>query len=125
LSYWIWPVTPENWPAVKSKKVWAVNKKGKGSRVVSGDKIVFYVNGTRYFQGIYQVISNWHSPTIEWPDESRDIKSIAEIDLEEVQIGFASLKKLKDHLEFIERKKNIGLSLRGTPMGPTNSAKPI
>ena len=31
MSIWIWPVEPESWPTVKEKKVWAVDKKGKGS----------------------------------------------------------------------------------------------
>lgn len=125
LSNWIWPVTPANWPIVKSKKVWAVDTVGKGSRVVKGDKIIFYVNGTRYFQGIFEVITDWHQPTVKWTVPTRDENSAAEIDLKEIQTGFASLKKLIDSLEFIESRKNVGLYLRGTPHGPANSAKPV
>lgn len=125
MTNWVWPVTPANWPVVKSKKAWAVDVIGKGSRVTKGDKIIFYVNGTRYFQGIFEVISDWHAPTIKWEDPTRSNESAAEIDLKEIQTGFASLKKLIDSLEFIESRKNVGLYLRGTPHGPANSGKPI
>jgi len=126
MKYWIWPVNPENWPTVKEKNVWSVGKKGKGSRVLKGDQIIFYVNGTKFFQGIFKVISDWHEPKVQWPDESHVGEySVSEIDLKPIQFGYASLKKLVINLEFIVRKKNVGLSLRGTPQGPANSAKPI
>jgi len=121
----MWPTTPENWPAVKENSVWAVAVKGKGDRVVKGDRIIFYVNKTRYFQGIFEITSDWHEPTIVWPDTSRSQTSASEIDLRPIQLGYASLRKLADKLEFIESKKNIGLYLRGTPQGPANFAKPI
>ena len=127
MSIWIWPVTQANWPTVKSKKVWAVSTPGKGKRVTKGAKIIFYVNGTMFFHGIYEVISDWHKPTVVWPDESREQNSVAEIDLKEIQLGYASVNKLIPSLNFIEKKKKnlIGLYLRGTPHGPANSAKPI
>jgi len=127
LSIWIWPVTQENWPIVKSKKVWAVNTPGKGKRVERGHKIIFYVNRTLHFHGIFEVTSDWHEPTIKWSDTSRPQDSVAEIDLKEIQLGFASVHKLSPTLNFIEKKKGglLGLYLRGTPMGPANSAKPI
>lgn len=124
MKNWIWPVTPENWPTVKEKKVWAVGTKGKGERVIKGDRIIFYVNKSRYFQGIFEVISDWHEPTVKWPDVERS-DSVSEINLKQIQLGYASLRKLIDRLEFIESKKSIGLYLRGTPHGPANSAKPI
>ena len=127
MSIWIWPVTQENWPIVKSKKVWAVNTLGKGKKVEKGHKIIFYVNGTLYCHGIFEVISDWHESTIQWPDTSRPKDSAAEINLKEIQLGYASVHKLLPSLNFIEKKKDglLGLYLRGTPMGPANSAKPI
>ena len=128
LSNWVWPVTPENWSTVKEKKVWAVGTEGKGKRVLKGDKIIFYVNGTLHFHGIFEVKSDWHKPTLQWPDEtSVGEYAVSEINLEEIQFGYASVNKLHLSLNFIE-KKNPGLKglyLRGTPLGPANSGKPI
>lgn len=118
-------MTQENWPMVKSERVWAVGTKGKGSRIVKGDKIIFYVKGTGYFQGIFQVNSDWHEPTVIWPDSQVIKKAVSEIDLKEVQLGYASLNKLLKDLKFIERKKQIGQYLRGTSQGAANFAKPI
>ena len=126
MKNWVWPVTPENWPTVKEKKVWAVGTKGKGDRVQKGDRIIFYVNQSRYFQGIFEVVSEWHEPKTTWPDESAVGEySASEIDLKEIKLGYGSLSTLVNKLEFIERKKNVGLYLRGTPHGPGNSARPI
>ena len=52
---------------------------------------------------------------------------MSEIDLEETQLGFASVNKLLSSLNFFEKKSGRlkGVYLRGTPMGPANSAKPI
>lgn len=122
MNIWIWPVTEENWPTVKSKNVWAVSTLGKGSKVIKGDKIIFYVRGTQYFQGIYEVISEWYPSKEIWHDGK---KGISDLDLKLIQSGYANLHKLLPSLEFIERKKNIGLYLRGTPQGPANSGKPI
>ena len=128
MNNWIWPCTPENWPSVKANKVWAVGIEGKGKRVLKGDKIIFYVNGTLHFHAIYEVKNDWHSPTFQWPDEEHVGEfSAAEINLIEVQLGFASVNKLQPSLKFIEKKSESlkGLYLRGTPHGPANSGKPI
>lgn len=128
VSNWVWPVTPENWPTVKSKKVWAVSVPGKGKKVTKGDRIIFYVNGTMFFHGVYEVLTDWHEPKTIWPDEeSGGGKSAAEIDLKEIQLGYAGVNKLLPSLNFIEKKKGglKGLYLRGTPQGPANSGKPI
>ncbi|KFM18353.1 EVE domain protein [Marine Group I thaumarchaeote SCGC AAA799-P11] len=128
MSNWIWPCTPENWPSVKEHKVWAVGTEGKGKRVLKGDKIIFYVNGTLHFHGIFEVTSDWHAPTFQWTDEDFvGQNSASEINLVEVQLGFASVNKLLPSLKFIEKKNEgiKGLYLRGTPHGPANSGKPI
>ena len=123
MSNWVWSVTQENWPTVKHKKVWAVASIKKGSRMAKGDKIIFYVNGTMLFHGIYEIASDWHEPTVEWPDHSDSYGS--EINLEEIQVGFADVQKLLNNLEFIEKKKSIGAYLRGSSRGGSNYGKPI
>lgn len=127
MNNWIWPCIPKNWPSVKEHKIWAVSRKGKGKQVVRGDRIIFYVNGTLYFHAIYEVKNDWHEPKFQWPDEEFVGQySAAEIDLNEIQLGFASLNKLLPSLKFIEKKSegSKGLYLRGTN-GPANSGKPI
>ena len=127
MSIWVWSVTLDNWPTVKSKKVWAVNTESKGRRVLKGDKIVFYVKDTMHFCGAFQVKNDWHAPTIQWPNEAHVGDYIAsEIDLEEIQLGFASVDKLLPSLRFIEgARRSVGVYLRGHPQGPANFAKPI
>jgi len=127
---WVWPVEEMNWPTVKEKQVWAVGKKGKGSRVKQGDKIIFFLKGRGFFVGIFSVDSDWHERTIVWPEQKHgsDVLSIgAEIDLGIIQLGFADWGKLLYDLKFVEKKspKLRGLSLRGTVQGPANSARPI
>jgi len=126
MKIWLWPVSEENWPTVKSQNIWAVNTPGKGKRVEKGDKIIFYVRGVKFFQGIFEVSTEWHKPKKIWPKEKKagDL-AVSEIDLKPVALGFASLHKLKSSLEFLKGKSNIGLALRGTPAGPANSSKPI
>ena len=91
--------------------------------MVKGDKIVFYVNGTMLFHGIYEISSDWHEPTVEWPDHNDSY--VSEINLEEIQVGFADVQKLLNSLEFIEKKKSIGAYLRGSSGGGSNYGKPI
>ena len=127
---WVWPVEQINWSTVKEKKVWAVGKKGKGSRVKKGDKIIFFLKGKGFFVGIFSVDSDWHDRTTVWPDQkhgSEVLTTGAEIDLEIIQLGFADWGKLLYDLKFVEKKspKVRGLSLRGTVQGPANSARPI
>ena len=81
-----------------------------------------------HFFGAFQAKSDWHAPTVQWPTEARVGESVAsEIDLEEIQLGFASVEKLLPSLRFIERtgRRQIGMYLRGSPHGPANFAKPI
>ena len=125
MSNWVWSVTPENWPIVKSKKIWAINAtKTKNSKMSKGDKIIFYVNGTMLFHGIYEIINDWHDVTTEWSN-SNYVEYVSEIDLEEIQTGFASVKKLLGNIAFIENKKTVGAYLRGSTHGSANYGKPI
>ena len=127
---WVWPVEQTNWPTVRDDKVWAVGKKGKGSRVKKGDRIIFFLKGKGFFVGIFTVESDWHDRTTVWPDQkhgSEVLSTGAEINLKTVQLGFADWGKLLYDLKFVEKKspKVRGLSLRGTVQGPANSARPI
>ena len=128
MSNWIWPCNPQNWSLVKANKIWAVSTESKGKRIVKGDKIIFYVNGTLHFHGIYEVKNDWHSPTFQWSDEkSVGQNFVAEINLIQVQLGFASVNKLLPSLKFIEKKNegSKGAYLRATPSGPANFGKAI
>ncbi len=129
-KFWVWPVEQINWPTVRDEKVWAVGKKGKGSRVKKGDEIIFFLKGKGFFVGIFSVESDWHDRTIVWPDQkhgSEILSTGAEINLRIVQLGFADWGKLLYDLKFVEKKSPQlrGLSLRGTLQGPANSARPI
>ena len=128
LSNWIWPCTYESWSLVKKHKVWAVRTEGKGKHVIKGDKIIFYVNGTLHFYAIYEVKNDWHPPKFRWSDEAYVGENyVSEIDLIEVQLGYASVNKLLSSLKFIEKKNERikGVYLRGSPQGPANSGKTI
>ena len=122
---WVWSTTHENWPTVKEKNAWSVNSPQKKSLVAKGDKMAFYVKSSRYFQGVFEATSDWHGPTVDWPDASIDDTFEHEIDLKPIQLGYADLKKLAGKLEFIENKKHVGVYLRGSSNGPANLGRPI
>ena len=125
MKNWIWSTTPENWPTVKEKNVWDVDAEGKGGRIAKGDRIIFYVNKSLYFQGVFEVASGWHKSTTQWPDTGRSQGFVSGIDLKPIQLGYASIRKLADRLEFVENKRRIGIYLKGTAHGPANSGKPV
>jgi hypothetical protein len=129
MKNWIWSVTLANWPTVKEKTVWAINKKGKGDMVKNGDRIVFYAIGTNYFTGGFEVVSDWHepTPTLVWPDHTRTKQSADEINLKEIQTGWANVDKLIPLLKFwIEKGRGAkGLYLKGHSHGPANKRNPI
>ena len=122
LNIWIIPVRSENWLTVKSKKIWAVTAKGKCKQILKGDKIIFYVVTTLHFHAIYEVKNDWHESTMTWPNNMR---TVLEIDLIEIQQGFANVKDISQSLGFINPEYNIGLCLRGSPQGPANNGNPI
>ena len=122
---WVWSTTRKNWPVVKEKNAWAVNSAQKKRSVAKGDKIIFYVKGTNYFQGVFEATSDWHGPTVEWLDAPAGSAFEHEIDLKPVQLGHAALNKISDKLEFIENKKRVGVYLRGSAHGPANLGRPV
>ena len=125
MQYWICSVSQTNWKFLKDNKIWAVPTIDKGKKIKKDDKIIFYINGTLHFHGIYEVQNDWHPPTKTWPDQNFANKMVFEIDLNLIQLGYANIRKLAASLKFIEKKESIGVYLRGTKMGPANSGKPI
>lgn len=118
---WIWTVTQKNWDAVRNKKAWAVDVVTKSKKVSKGDTIVFYVSGTGFFRGAFRTTSHWHAAIGEWPDG----KMALEIDLEEVETGYASVKKLAPALKFVTNPSKIGSVLMGIKYGPSNFGRSI
>lgn len=121
MNIWVWAVNEENWPMVKENKIWAVDSERKAEKIKKGDKIVFYVTGTSYFRGIFQVSSDWTAPSLNWPDGRQ---TVLEVKLTEEVLGFAHLSKLKD-LDFVKNHESIGMALKASSYGPSNSSKPI
>lgn len=119
---WIWSVDPINWDTVRTDKVWGVDVIKKSEKVKKGDIIIFYVTGSNYFQGIYKTVSDWHGSSRAWPD-GRRIE--LEIDLEEIETGYASTKKLAEALEFVTNPSRIGTVLMGVSYGPANFGRSI
>jgi len=77
MDRWVWPVTQENWDVVRNYSIWAVNEEHKTKRIKIDDYILFYVNGTGLFRGIYQVTSTWYkSDKLVWSDEIKSKKKI-------------------------------------------------
>jgi len=119
---WVWSVDKINWDTVKTKKIWAVDNEKKKEKVQKNDTIVFYVAGTKYFQGIFKVISEWETAITAWPDGRQ---TVAEINLEKIETGYASIRKLVESLDFVKNPSAIGTYLMGVSYGPSNFGKPI
>lgn len=120
MNVWVWAINEENWPMVKENKIWAVDSRKKSEKIQIGDIIVFYVNGSSYFQGAFEVSSNWEKPTLDWPDGR---ETVLEVQLKEIITGFAHISLLNE-LKFFKNHENIGLALKAS-YGPSNSSNPI
>lgn len=128
MNYWIWPVTPENWEIVKSKKIWAVGKEIKTKNVSNGDVIVFYVKGSGAFRGSFQVVSDWYTSTdLIWPDDIQEKKYHYpfQCKLEQSEIGDSVFNELISSLSFVKNKNFPQLALQGHITGPGNHGQPI
>ncbi len=56
VNYWVWPVIRENWKKiVKSRRVRVMRGGGVVGKSRRGNKIVFYVKGTKPFRGLFEV----------------------------------------------------------------------
>jgi predicted RNA-binding protein len=128
MQYWLWPVTKENWETLKTKKVWATYNRNITTQVKKGDILIFYVKGTMYFKGIFQVISDWYeTKELIWSDEVKEKKKRYpyQIDLQLIQLGEANYKDLIPRLKFVEKKYAPQVYIYGTGGGPVNFRKPI
>ncbi len=127
MNNWLQSITFTNWPTVKSKNIWGINNTKNSHKTKKGDRIIFYVQETKNFCGIFEVISEWHEATISWPDETRPQDGGVEIDLKPIQIGFSNFDKIAHTLDFTEEKKGnaLNLTLRNHPTAYANSGKPL
>ena len=125
---WVWPVNEENWPLIEDEKKWAVDTKQKTKYVAKGDILVFYMTtrtGASGFRGVFRILTEWKKTTIRWNDG--DV--IFEVDLEEIETGFADISRFSGELDFVNERvtshDEFGLALRGTTKGPCNDGNPI
>jgi len=129
MDRWVWPVTQENWDVVRNYSIWAVNEEHKTKRIKINDYILFYVNGTGLFRGIYQVTSTWYkSDKLVWSDEIKSKKKIYsyECKLRPFLIKDVIFKNIRSELEFSSPYvTNPTVVLMATGSGPANFTRPI
>lgn len=127
---WIWSVTPENWEIVKEKNIWA-SKIGHNirDRVRPGDKVIFYVQGTNEFQGIFEFVGEWYdAPEPVWSDETDSVIYHSQIKLKPIKIGSVKVYDSAPELKMFSNpddKRLINLVLKGGGGYPSNNGKPI
>ena len=127
---WIWSVTAENWEIVKEKRIWAsripVNIR---SKVRPGDKVIFYVQGTGQFQGIFEFDGEWYNAEKPvWFDEKDSIIYISQIKLKPIKFGNVAVYDIAPNLKIFPNphdKKMINLVLQGRGGYPANNGKEI
>jgi len=102
---WIWAVTQENWEIVKQKNIWASKISEKiRDKVVSGDKVIFYVLGTGQFKGIFEFDGNWYDATKPvWADESDSVIYISQIHLIPLVFGDVIVYDIASELSIFEK----------------------
>ena len=129
MDRWIWSVTQENWDVVRNYSIWAVNEEFKTKRIKIDDYILFYVNGTGLFRGIYQVASNWYkSDKLVWGKETESQTKIYpyECKLRPFLIKDVIFKNIRNKLEFSSQYvANPNVVLMATGNGPSNFTRPI
>ena len=129
-NYWVWSVTHENWEIVKQKNIWA-SKIGQKIRdkIVSGDKVIFYVLGTGQFKGIFEFDGKWYDATKPvWTDESNSVIYISQIHLIPLVFGDVIVYDIASELSIFENpddKRLVNLVLKGAGGYPSNNGKPI
>ena len=132
-SSWIWSVTNENLEIIKSQNIWgsSASKERIGSRIKSGDRVVFYVIGSSCFKGSFEFVGEWYdSPNRIWerdlePDGSLRYKS--QVKLKSIQLGSVSVLDLYEKIKlFIGKSQNArNLLLQGNHGYPSNNGKPL
>ena len=132
-NIWLWSATPTNWEIVKSKHVWGsrVSKEKIGSRVHTGDLIVFYIVGTNTIQGIFEFVGEWFNSTESLWDgglkSDGSLKYPSKINLKPVQLGVVPVSVLYEQLElFIGKSQRIrSLIFQGRGGYPSNNNEPL
>jgi len=127
---WIWSVTPENWEIVKSKRIWASRiPENIRTRVRPMDKVIFYVQGTGQFQGIYEFNGEWYDAKEPiWTDETDSVIYPSQIKLKPIKLGHLNVYDIAPELKIFsnpEDKRMINLVLKGGAGYPSNNGKPI
>ena len=127
---WIWSVTPENWEIVKEKNIWASKiVQNIRDRVRPGDKVIFYVQGTNEFQGIFEFVGEWYdAPEPVWSDETDSVIYHSQIKLKPIKIGSVKVYDSAPELKMFSNpddKRLINLVLKGGGGYPSNNGKPI
>ena len=130
LHCWIWSVTPENWEIVKQKNIWASKISEKiRDKIVSGDKVIFYVLGTGQFKGIFEFDGEWYdAPGPVWHDETDSVIYHSQIHLIPLAFGDVTVYDVASELSIFENpedKRLVNLVLKGAGGYPSNNGKPI
>ena len=128
---WIWSVTPENWEILKRENIWAskIPIEKISGRIHPGDKVVFYVIGSKGFQGIFEFVDNWYdaaSPV--WSDEKDQVIYQSQIKIKPLKLGNIRVYDVAPKLSFFQDpydKRLINLVLKGGSGYPSNSGKAI
>lgn len=133
-SYWIIPLSEENWFVVKEKLVYGApegNRRQPRTLIKPGDVVIFYVmkRGSRSlgkkFVGAFKVASEWlYEDKPLWPDEVSEgkVKYPWRVKLEPIKLGKVDLDEVASKLSFIENKSIPHAYLVGTP---ANMRRPI
>ena len=123
LSNWIKSVNIKNWSDVKKDNLWTGDFK-RLEQFHKGDKIVFNVEGTGTFCGIFEVVKETYDEEYQWSDKSIGKQRI---DLKPIQLGYADFATLVPKLEFCRGKKFPGVAflLRNSKTYCANNNKPI
>ena len=125
-QFWIYSVDPDNWQIVKTHHIWATSIPIEkiSERIKQNDYVIFFVTGTRKFQGIFKFSSDWYTAkNVVWPDETNEIRYLSQIKLEPVLLGDLNLWDIADKLEYFpdpENKRDSSLKLQGKGGYPSN-----
>src|SRR6266705_2318925 len=102
---WLFSVTHDNFVPIINQQIFGVYNENIAQRIGKGDRLVLYVVGSGAFQGIFEVVGDWH-PGATFPFE---------VKIQSIVTGSVGLLSVKDALSFVRMKNNVGLYLQGTP----------
>jgi len=119
---------PISWKVVQEKSIWASGREKIVEKIHPNDKVIFYVNGTGEFQGIYEFSGEWYdTPSTVWR-ETADQDVLKEIKLKPIVVGNVKVYDIANSLEVFpntDDKKLINIILQGGGGYPSNKGKPI